>query len=251
MTLDFLAEYNLTQSDWLWLAFCAMCVGMAKTGLSGLGMLIVPIMASVLGAKASTGFLLPMLIMGDIFGVIYYHRHAEMKYILRLAPSTIIGVLTALAVGEWVSEGQFQQLLSIVILGSMLIMIFRKKSATDLTESMWMTHLMGFLGGFTTMIGNAAGPVMSIYFLSRNLPKNSFIGTSAWFFLLVNVFKVPFHIGVWETISMESFSFNLLLFPAIVLGVFIGFSIVKRIPEKAYRIFILVSIGLAALKLFF
>ena len=101
------------------------------------------------------------------------------------------------------------------------------------------------------MIGNAAGPVMSIYFLSRNLPKNSFIGTSAWFFLLVNVFKVPFHIGVWQTISMESFSFNLLLFPAIVLGVFVGFSIVKRIPEKAYRIFILVSIGLAALKLFF
>ena len=251
MTLDFLAEYNLTQSDWLWLAFCAMCVGMAKTGLGGLGMLIVPIMASVLGAKASTGFLLPMLIMGDIFGVIYYHRHAEMKYILRLAPSTIIGVLAALAVGEWVSEDQFQQLLSIVILGSMLIMIFRKKSATDLTESIWMTHVMGFLGGFTTMIGNAAGPVMSIYFLSRNLPKNSFIGTSAWFFLLVNVFKVPFHIGVWQTISMESFSFNLLLFPAIVLGVFVGFSIVKRIPEKAYRIFILVSIGLAALKLFF
>lgn len=251
MTLDFLAEYHLSQTDWLWLAFCAMCVGMAKTGLGGLGMLIVPIMAAVLGAKASTGFLLPMLIMGDIFGVIYYHRHAEMKYILRLAPGTVIGVLTALVVGEWVSEDQFQQLLSVVILGSMLIMIFRKKSTTDLTESFWLTNVMGFLGGFTTMIGNAAGPVMSIFFLSRNLPKNSFIGTSAWFFLLVNVFKVPFHIGVWKTITMDSFSFNLLLFPAIVLGVVIGFSIVKRIPEKTYRIFILVSIGLAALKLFF
>lgn len=214
-------------------------------------MLIVPIMASVLGAKPSTGFLLPMLIMGDIFGVIYYHRHAEMKYILRLAPSTVIGVLVALLVGQWVSEGQFQQLLSVVILGSMGIMIFRKKSSADLTEKFWFTNIMGFLGGFTTMIGNAAGPVMSIYFLSRNLPKNSFIGTSAWFFFLVNVFKVPFHIGVWKTISWQSFSFNLLLFPAIVVGVLIGFSIVKRIPEKAYRIFILVSIGLAALKLFF
>lgn len=251
MSLDFLTAYDLSQSDWLWLAFCAMCVGMAKTGLSGLGMLIVPIMASVLGAKPSTGFLLPMLIMGDIFGVIYYHRHAEMKYILRLGPSTVIGVLIALLVGQWVSAGQFQQLLSVVILGSIFIMIFRKKSSADLTENFWFTNIMGFLGGFTTMIGNAAGPVMSIYFLSRNLPKNSFIGTSAWFFLLVNVFKVPFHIGVWKTISWQSFSFNLLLFPAIVVGVLFGFSIVKRIPEKAYRIFILVSIGLAALKLFF
>ena len=251
MTLDFLAEYDLNQTDWLWLAFCAMCVGMAKTGLGGLGMLIVPIMASVLGARASTGFLLPMLIMGDIFGVIYYHRHAEIKYIVRLAPGTVIGVLTALAVGEWVSEGQFRQLLSMVILGSILIMIFRKRSAPDLTEHFWLTHVMGFLGGFTTMIGNAAGPVMSIYFLSGDLPKNSFIGTSAWFFLWVNVFKVPFHIGVWKTITVDSFSFNLLLFPAIVLGVLLGFSMVKRIPEKAYRIFILVSIGVAALKLFF
>ena len=224
---------------------------MAKTGLGGLGMLIVPILASVLGAKASTGFLLPMLIIGDIFGVIYYHRHAEIKYILRLAPATILGILTALVIGERVGEGQFQQLLSIVILCSLLIMIFRKKSEADLTESFWLTHMMGLLGGFTTMIGNAAGPVMSIYFLSRDLPKNSFIGTSAWFFLLVNVFKVPFHIGVWKTITRDSFSLNLLLFPAILIGVIIGFRIVSIIPENTYRILIVASIGLAALKLVF
>ena len=251
MTLDFLAEYDLTHTDWLWLIFCALCVGMAKTGIGGLGMLIVPILASVLGAKASTGFLLPMLIMGDIFGVIYYHRHAEIKIILRLAPATIIGVLVALGVGQWISEGQFQQLLALVIGASVLIMVLRKKSATDMTDQFWLTHLVGFLGGFTTMIGNAAGPVMSIYFLSRNLPKNNFIGTSAWFFLGVNVFKVPFHIIVWQTINWETFSFNLLLFPAIVLGVFFGLWIVRKIPEKPYRIFILASIGLAALKLFF
>lgn len=223
---------------------------MAKTGLGGLGMLIVPIMASVLGAKASTGFLLPMLIMGDIFGVVYYHRHADIKIILRLAPSTIIGVLVALGVGEWISGEQFQQLLALVIVASLAIMILRRKALGDMTENLWMTNIMGFLGGFTTMIGNAAGPVMSIYFLSRNLPKNNFIGTSAWFFLGVNVFKVPFHITVWKTINWETFSFNLLLFPAIVLGVFLGLWIVKRIPERPYRILILISIGLAAVKLF-
>lgn len=251
MDLAFLSSYEFSTQDWVWLAFCALCVGLAKTGLSGLGMLIVPILASVLGAKPSTGFLLPMLIMGDVFAVFYYHRHAEIKYLLKLAPSTVIGVLVAILVGDRINDAQFQQLLAAVILGGIVIMVWRNGKTSQIPNNFFFASMAGFLGGFTTMIGNAAGPVMSIYFLSMSLPKNSFIGTAAWFFLLVNLFKVPFHIMVWETISWQSIQFNLLLFPVILVGVFLGLWIVKRIPEKPYRIFIMVSIGLAAIKLFF
>ena len=101
------------------------------------------------------------------------------------------------------------------------------------------------------MIGNAAGPVMSIYFLSMMLPKNSFIGTGAWFFLIINLFKIPFHVMVWETIDMDTFVLDLAMLPVIMVGAFLGFRLVKYIPEKPYRIFIIVTTGLAALKLFF
>ena len=99
------------------------------------------------------------------------------------------------------------------------------------------------------MVGNAAGPVMTIYFLSLGFKKNKFIGTAAWFFLFVNVFKVPFHVFVWKTIDTSVLLFGLSLFPFIILGAYIGFWIVQKIPEKPYRILLIASILLSTLKL--
>ncbi|MEM9328855.1 MAG: sulfite exporter TauE/SafE family protein [Bacteroidota bacterium] len=250
--MDFLPDLaaDLSTSDWLWLGFSAVCVGMAKTGLSGIGMLVVPVMASVLGAKPSTGFLLPMLIMADIFAVRYYHRHAEFSYLVKLVPSTITGVFVAVFVGEWINDQQFRQLLSVIILAGVVIMIFRLRKA-EIPHNIYFASIAGFLGGFTTMIGNAAGPVMTIYFLAMSLPKNAFIGTAAWFFLCVNLFKVPLHIFFWQTITWETFQMNLWLFPLILVGVIIGLRVTRLIPEGPYRIFLIISTILAALKLFF
>lgn len=232
--------------------FCAFCIGMSKTGLAGAGMLVVPIMASVFGAKESTGIVLPMLVMADIFGVSYYNRHAEIRYLIKLAPSTVLGVAVGIWVGDVIEGDQFTILLAIVILFGVGITIWQEVTRSKLiVHNLFFASIAGSLGGFTTMIGNAAGPVMSIYFLSMGLPKNNFIGTSAWFFFLVNVFKVPFHITIWNTITWDTFQFNLLMLPLIIVGALVGIKIVKLIPEKPYRIFILVTIVLASLKLFF
>ena len=99
------------------------------------------------------------------------------------------------------------------------------------------------------MIGNAAGAIMALYLLSMRLPKNEFIGTGAWFFLIINLFKIPFHITVWETINIDTFSFDLILLPVITMGAFAGIYIVKLIPEKGYRIFMLVSTAISAIVL--
>jgi uncharacterized membrane protein YfcA len=101
------------------------------------------------------------------------------------------------------------------------------------------------------MIGNAAGPVMSIYFLSMMLPKNTFIGTAAWFFLIINLFKIPFQIFYWGTIDAKTFALNLAMFPAIMIGAYLGIKLVNLIPEKSYRIFIIVTTALAAMRLLF
>lgn len=244
---------DLSITNWIWVLLCALCIGMGKAGISGLGMLIVPILAGVFGAKPSTGILLPMLIMGDIFGVIYYHQHADLKLLLKLAPATVLGILVAVYVGDLVNDAQFRIILAVIIIAGLAIMILneRKKAKEAVPQNWYFASFAGLLGGFTTMIGNAAGPVMSIYFLSLNLKKNNFIGTFAWFFLLVNVFKVPFHVWQWETITGQTFLFNLMMLPLIVVGFFIGVKLVKLIPERPYRIFIIGTTALAALKLFF
>ena len=116
-------------------------------------------------------------------------------------------------------------------------------------SSPMLSLITGTLAGFSTMIGNSAGPIMSIYFLSMGLDKNRFIGTGAWFFLLVNLFKLPFHILVWKTIDASTFYFNAMLIPAVVFGAFTGVWLVKKIPEKPYKVIIIISVILAALQL--
>jgi len=226
---------------------------MAKTGIAGVGMLIVPILATIFGGKSSAGILLPMLSMADVFAVSYYHRHAEWKYVLKLLPSTVVGVLLGLFVGNMINDEQFKHLMAMIILVGLGIMIWReqKKTVSAIPHNWLFSSIAGLLGGFSTMIGNAAGPVMAIYFLSMMLPKNSFIGTGAWFFLIINLFKIPFHITVWETINLHTFTLDLAMFPAIMIGAFLGFKLVKYIPEKPYRIFIIVTTALAAIKLFY
>ena len=187
------------------MGLCAIGIGMAKTGLGGLGMIVVPVMANIFGAKSSTGILLLLLIMADFFGVRYYHMHADMRQLVKLIPSTIIGIVTGVFVGDQISDEYFQLLLVIVIISGVLMTVIK----VEIKERKIFSIIVGFLGGFVTMIGNAAGPIMSIYFLSMGFDKNKFIGTAAWFFLFVNLFKVPFHVFIWDTIDLDILLFDL------------------------------------------
>ena len=206
------------------MGLCAMGIGMAKTGLGGLGMVVVPVMANIFGAKSSTGILLLLLIMADFFGVRYYHMHA----------------------GDILSDEYFRLLLATVIVACAGMMIIK----INIKENKIFSTIVGFLGGFITMIGNAAGPIMSIYFLSMGFDKNKFIGTAAWFFLFVNLFKVPLHVFIWGTIDLDIFLFDLTLFPLILLGALAGVWIVKKIPERPYKIFVIISVILSTFNLF-
>lgn len=240
--IDLIASFNLGWTDWLLLCICAMLVAMSKTGVAGVYNIVVPLMAIVFGGKASTGILLPILLMGDVFAVGYYNRSAQWKHILRLMPAAFAGVLIGTWVGDGVSEDTFQILLGIVVLIGIALMLFLEMQKGELIpDYWWFSGTMGLLAGFTTMVGNVAGPVVAVYLLSMRLPKNEFIGTSAYFFLLINLIKVPFHVFVWNTISLGSLTLDLLMLPGIALGAFLGFRIVKAISETFYRRFVIVA----------
>ena len=236
-----LFSYTLTYSTAGMLLFTAFLIGMSKTGVAGVALFTIPIMAIIFGGKDSSGLMLPLLVMADLFAVTYYRRHVNWSYLVKLFPSAAVGVILATLIGNYIDDQLFRSVMGTI----MLWMETANKNA--IPDYMWFAILMGLLGGFTSMIGNLAAAVMALYLLSMRLPKNEYIGTGAWFFLAVNVFKVPFHVFAWHTISLNSFYLNVALLPIIALGAFVGIRIVRIIPEKQYRWLILAATGIAAI----
>lgn len=239
-------DFSIIQ--WLLLAVCGLFIGMSKVGVPGISMIVVPILAFIFGGKASTGVLLPILMMADLFGVGYYHRHAQWKFLFKLLPWAFIGVAIALWVGETVDDEWFKNIMAILVFASIALMLWKDRRKTDniFPDTWWFAALMGVLGGFATMIGNVAGPIFAIYLLAMHLPKNSFIGTGAWFFLIVNFSKFPLHIFVWKTIDRSTLTLDIIVLPAIALGAFLGVILVKRISDKTYRTAVIVVTALSA-----
>lgn len=231
---------TVTLSQWVVLGLTALCIGMSKTGVQGLMLLVVPYMAMAFGAKESTGVILPMLCMADIIAVAYYKRIADWKVVARLLPTAIIGFFVALFVDTLIPAAEFKRLMGWTLALALAVMlwseIFGKENRW--MKKGWYAALFGLLGGFTTMIGNAAGPVMSVYLLSMRKEKMEYIGINAWFFLVVNLLKVPLQAFVWDNITWGTFSLNLLMLPVIGLGALVGIRLVKLLPEMAFRRFI-------------
>lgn len=227
-------------------------IGLSKTGLPGIGILAIPLMAWVLPARASTGVVLPMLIFADLFAVGYYRRFAVWSKLARLLPWAAVGVfLGYLALGR-VNDQQLKPIIGGIVLVMLALNLLHNSGKEDrpVPARWWFAVLFGLLAGVTTMMANAAGPVMAIYLLAMRLSKNEFIGTGAWYFLLVNWFKVPFsaHLGL---INSQSLQFNLVLFPLVALGALAGIKLLKHTPEKIFNHFVQGLAALAAVNLLF
>ncbi len=246
MTFE-IASFSFTFYELGLIVAVATLVGMAKTGLQGAGMMAIPMLALVFGGKASTGVMLPILIFADLFGVYYYHQHASLDYLKKLIPFSFFGVVLGAVAGTVVNDVVFSHSMVTIIFVLLGITIWREKSSNiKIPNSFWFVATIGVVGGFTSMIGNLAAPVMALYLLSMQLPKNQFIGTAAWFFLSINLVKVPFHVFVWETITWDTFLLDLSLTPAIAIGAILGVSVVKKIPETGFRWFVITATAASA-----
>ncbi len=214
---------------------------MSKTGIHGAGMMAVPLLALLFGGQLSSGILLPMLCLADVIGVWYYHRHASWYHLKKLFPWAALGTVLGTVVGGRIDDETFKLVMAIIIGISVIIMIWLERGGNkkEVPELKWFAGLTGVAGGFTSMIGNLATSVMAIYFLTMRLPKNAFIGTAAWFFLVINWFKIPFHIFSWKTINWNTFLLDITMLPFIALGAFLGIVSVRKMEDRAYRWFII------------
>jgi uncharacterized protein len=246
---------DLSLWQWIILGAGSVLVGISKTGIAGMGILTVAIFAAALPARASTGVLLPLLICGDFVAGTAYRRHAVWSHLVRLCPWVAAGVVAGFfAMGRLQGDRGFQNLIGWILLSMIALHMWRQyrlsrnPGADAIPHSHWFAALMGVLAGFTTMIANAAGPVMILYLLAMQLPKMEFLGTGAWFFLGVNLFKVPFS---WQLglVTPASLLVDLKLAAAVVVGAFAGRALVRHINQRLFEALALALSAVAALRM--
>jgi len=235
---------------WQWLlgALCAFSVGVAKTGVPGLAIVVVPMIALTVGnAKSSAAWLLPILCTADIFAVVYWRRHAAAGRLFSLVPWTLVG-MTAGAVALSLPERTLKPIIGGIValmLAAYLIRRFSKNPASITPHP----ALYGVTAGFATTVANAAGPVMNLYLLSKRLPKEEFIATGAWFFFIINLTKIPIY-AYHGMFSRQSLVFDLIMVPAVFAGAMSGRKLVDHIPAHVFEGLVIVLTAVSTLLLF-
>lgn len=236
--------------QWTLLALGAFSTGLSKTGITGLGVLTVALFANALPPRESTGALLPLLLCADLFGVAFYRKHADWSHLWRLFPWLIVGVVAGYGAMGRFSDELVQRLIGGILLVMVALHFWRQRQAAPPPQTIWFAAVTGMLAGFTTMVANAAGPVMILYLLAVGLPKLEFIGTHAWLFLIVNAIKVPFSCRL-GLITGESLWLDAWLLVPMVPGALLGPVILRRINQRAFEVIALVLTAAAAVRLVF
>ncbi|MFC1461339.1 sulfite exporter TauE/SafE family protein [Verrucomicrobiota bacterium] len=240
----------LNISQWIILLLCGLLIGFTKTGVPGLGLIVAPLMAWFFPARISTAMVLPALIIGDVITVAYYRRHAVWPHLIRLIPWVIVGIIIGWRIMAVINDAQLKAIISVIVFVILGLNILMWTRLGNVPTKWWFAAIMGIMAGITTMLANAAGPIMTIYLLSMGLKKNEFIGTGSWYYLIGNTLKVPFSIQL-GLLTWSSVACNLVQLPLIVLGTVTGIWLLKRIADKSFRVIVQLLAAAAAVRLLF
>ena len=273
---------TLSPASWALVIAAALIVGFAKTALPGAGTIAVGLFALAMPAKESTAALLLLLIVGDLTALWVYRREPDLKMLVRLIPSVmggvVIGTIFFATVGGEVVRGT----IGIILLTLVAVTVWRRRRAEGAKAAVatsgesgsegpdaqaqpgrgatvgpaetsgrriWVSRaIYGLLGGFTTMVANAGGPVMTMYFYAMRLPVLTFLGTAAWFFAIVNILKLPFSASL-GLFSRDTFVMDAMLIPVVLLGALVGVKVAKRFSQGVFEKAVLVLTVVSALGL--
>ena len=240
---------------WICAVLGALMIGVSKAGITGLSILSVALFAHVFpSSKQASGLILPLLIFGDLVAVLSYRTHTQWRYLWKLMPWTAGGVVLGyLALGH-ISDRTARVMIGVIIVCLCALGYWRRYFGARSEESeRWHWALAAALGvtaGFITLVANAAGPLMALYLVAMRLPKMQFVGTAAVFFMALNLFKVPFMVDL-GLITAQSFEFNLMLAPAVLLGAFAGRWALIRINQQLFENLVLALSAIAGVLLIF
>ncbi len=240
-------------TDWVALAGATIFIGIAKTGIRGSTMLAIPIFVSVLGARFSTGVVLILFLLGDGLAVRHYLKETQWRPVRLLFLWSLAGVAAGAVVGELISEEAFQRVIGFILLVSAGLLLAGevRREPVVIRDGSGVATAIGLVGGFVSMIGNVAAPIINLYLLARGSGKNQFIATSAMFFFFLNLSKVPVHIFYWRTMDPVSATLAAILVVPLLLGGWLGVVVARLLPERPFRIIVVGLAAVSALRLVF
>jgi len=239
---------DLIPLHYVYIGVAAFLVGFTKTSVGGVGILAVLLMALAIPGKASPGVLLPMLIAADLMAVLYYRRSCQWHILLKLLPLTLVGVGIGFLVLYLVPDSNFERIIGWTILAMLALDILMTDAVRKHMRGRVMTGIAGALAGAASMIANAAGPIFGVYLLQMGLTKSEFIGTRSWFFLVINIVKLPFAVQL-GLITGPSLTLNLFYLPVILIGAVTGYKILEYININLFKWLIRIAALMAALRL--
>lgn len=253
--LDLLTSLDIPAWGWALLALAAAVAGMSKTLLPGAATLSVALFAMVLPARISTGTLLPLLIVGDVFALLTYRASAHWPTLRGLIPNVLLGLVAGAAFLFLAGDGSVQRIIGIILLVMLALTLWRsmgdRRNPDQADQRRGIpAPVYGVMGGFTTMVANAGGPVMSMYFLASKFDVKTFLGTSAWFFAVVNLIKVPFLTGI-GLINASTLAIDLVLVLAVVAGALLGRRLAGSISLRFFQGLVVVLTAASAVYLLF
>ena len=234
---------------WVFAVLGAFMVGVSKAGITGLSILSIALFNHVFpSSKQASGLVLPLLIFGDFVAVFAYRKHTQWRYLWRLFPWTAAGVVLGYFTLGRISDHTARIMIGWIIVSLAALSFWRRYASRPNDEAArihWSVGaVIGVTAGFITLVANAAGPLMAIYLVAMRLPKMEYVGTAAVFFMLLNLFKVPFMVDL-KLITVQSFSLNLALAPAVLIGALAGRWLLKRVNQNLFEqlVLLLSAIG--------
>lgn len=248
MVLQF---FSLTSEQMAIVVAAAVLVGMARSGMSAISLMATPLLVLIFGGKGAVALILLLMLAGDVFAVLEYRRHTQWAEIRSILPSILVGLLTGSVVGGLINDRQFIVLVAILILISLVIIVImnRKGAEAVIPHTPVFIITAGFLCGFASMVGNASGPLFTVFLLAIGLNKLHYLGTTAWLFLIMNLIKLPIHVFFWRTIDTRLALLGLLLIPAVFIGLRIGVAIIRILRERVFYYVLIAMAAISAIRL--
>ena len=248
--MPLLDALDLSTLGFVGLAAAALIVGLSKTAVPGAATIAVALFATVLPARTSTATLLLLLIVGDVMALLMYRRHADVKALLRLAPAVVAGLAAGALFLVVADDTGVRRTIGVILLALVALTLWLRRRPARPLHASGLAWGYGSLGGFTTMVANAGGPVMSMYFLASGFAVKAFLGTSAWFFAIVNIVKVPIMAGI-GLITPHTLLLDAVLAPLVIIGGAVGWFLAGRIPQKVFEVIVIILTVVGAVYLLF
>lgn len=233
-------------------AFAIAVYGFSKTAGPVFGVVAGPILAVALGPTAAAGFAVPLLLLGDLMGLLYFRQHADWPVMRRIVPGVLLGFVLTAVLFAFASQSTIARVIGALLLFSVALEVQRRRNPQleqqpeSGGERRVEAGFYGALTGVTTLAVNAGGPAMTLYLVKMRVPMLAFMGTSVWFFFILNLAKLPFVIPL-GLITRESLIANLWFAPAMIAGSLIGIATFRRMNQVWFERIALVLSAAASL----